>query len=526
MFVPRWYQQSCYDAVWNEIDRSDTVAQLPTGSGKSHVLGMLATTIARDYGARVLILAHVKELLEQNRKALLTQWPTAPTSFWCAGLRQKRARQVTFGSIQSIYAATKRTGTYDVIEIDEAHLIPHKKSGMYRSFIAAQRELNPELRVVGVTATPFRTQSGLLHEGEDRLFDSLCYEQKITPLVAEGYLSPLVGKHAESSVDMSDAKIRAGEFTSESEEQKFTVDRMVAEAVEELLAESDTRNSILVFGSTVKHAEQIQSEIMHQSGERVLLTTGKTSAAERAQSAIDFINGRSRYMVNVGVYTTGFDAPGIDCIGLMRATKSPGLYAQIAGRGLRISPATGKINCLLLDFGGNIRRHGILDDITSDVSGREVSELIQRSKLCPSCGYEVSKLATVCSHCGTEIKPVAREIIHDTRADTVDPMNAPPPQWLDVWRVGYYLHKKEGKPPSMRVAYHTGHWMDGETISEWVCFEHQGWAQTKAGQWATRHGVSPTPETVEAALKIDWREPKRILAKKDGKFYRITDYEF
>lgn len=516
----RWYQQSCLEAMWREMAQSDTVAQLPTGSGKSHVIAELTRIVAGEYGARVLILAHVKELLEQNRRVLSDHWPDAPSSYWCAGLGQKRARQVTFGSVQSIYDSTWRTGAYDLILVDEAHMIPHRSTGMYRLLIAAQREASPGVRVAGLTATPYRMKTGLLHQGEDALFESLCYEQKIAPLTAEGFLCPLVGRHAESSADMTGAHIRAGEFVSLDEEAAFVA--KIRDAVTELLDLAADRSSILVFGATVEHAAKIQAEVNRQAHFLPLMVTGDTPKKDRERAVQRFRSGRDRMLVNVGVYTTGFDAPNVDCIGIMRATRSPGLYVQITGRGLRIDPS--KRDCLLLDYGGNIRRHGPLDDISSTAAGREPSEDKPISRACPSCGCEIAIAAMICPHCGHSIEREQRRPDHDTRAETGDPMRGIE-EWHAIESVGYRRHEKPGKPPSMRVDYCTGR-IVGDWYSEWICFEHGGYAAEKARKWATLRGVSPAPTTVDEALDIDWRRPSQIRVRLAGKFPEITGYRF
>jgi len=518
----RWYQQACLDKMLSSLETSDTVAQLPTGAGKSHIIAELIKIIAGEFGMRVAVVAHVKELLEQNRRVLHDEWPDAPSGLWCAGLGEKKPAQVVFASIQSIYKSTPDIGRYDLIIIDEAHRIPHKTTGTYRAFIAAQRE-SGMVRVAGLTATPYRMGTGLLHQGDGRLFDTLCYEQKIAPLVAEGWLCPLIGRHADSSVDMQGVHVRAGEFVASEESERFAV--KVPPAVSEMLALTADRKSILVFASSIAHAEAICAEVAAHGVDAPALVTGQTPADERRDTVSKFRGGELRMLVNVGVYTTGFDAPNVDAIAMMRATRSAGLYVQMVGRGMRTSP--GKDNCILLDYGGNIRRHGVLDEITVEAACEKPSETKPKSKRCPSCGSEVSNNATTCPHCGIRIRKESELSENlEAQADDANPMVPAEPRWLSVQLAVYTRHKKEGKPDSMKVTYYTGSMIHGERLSEWVCFEHGGYAAMKAGDWAAARGVSLPPPTVADALEYDWPQPVAVKVEKDGKWDRITDYQW
>jgi DNA repair protein RadD len=274
----------------------------------------------------------------------------------------------------------------------------------------------------------------------------------------------------------------------------------------------------MVFCVTVRHATLI-AHTLREMGQDAVLVTGES--IDRDESIERFKRGLARFLVNIDVLTTGFDYPGVDCIAILRATKSAGLYCQIVGRGLRI--ADGKSDCLLLDFGGNIRRHGVLDDVAPD-SGGGGFKTVAMSKECPSCGAEVSRMAKSCKHCGhVFVSNTEREVRHYAQADDADPLRKQATVY-NVARVLYCRHRKEGKPDSLKVTYCT----EGmQYVNEWVCVEHDGYPQQKARQWFARRGIM-MPETVTEALDTSASLlcPKRITTMRDGKFERVVAYEF
>ena len=514
----RWYQTECLESIWNNLDRN-VVACLPTGSGKSHVLAEFCKRAVQTWpDTRICVLAHVKELLEQNAEKILMHWPDAPVSLWCAGLNSKEANNITVASIQSIYKKTHETGPYEVLLVDECHLInPHAES-MYKRFISEQMVLNPLLKVAGLTATPYRMKTGQLHEGENALFDDLVYECKLTPLISEGWLSPIIGKNGAVQANTQDMHIRAGEFKSDEMQDEFQ--SMVIESCSDIMKNSQDRKSILIFTAGIDHAYVVYQYIKALD-EKVEIVTGETPKKERTETVERFKNCDIRILVNCSVYTTGFDAPNVDCIALLRCTRSPGLYVQMVGRGLRVAP--GKKDCLVLDYGGNIRRHGPLEDVTSD---RQISEKIARSKTCPSCGNEIALAANVCTICGYQFPQKKREIRHDIEADNADPMS----KQIDthkVYRVEYSRHRKAGKPDSMRVIYYCNeNKLFPLSFSEYICLEHGGYAADKARHWAIRRGINPPPDTITESLLMKYIEPTAITVKKDGKYWAVINYDF
>ncbi len=216
------------------------------------------------------------------------------------------------------------------------------------------------MRVIGLTATPFRLKSGMIC-GPENILNHVCYEVGVKELIRDGYLCKLVTKAGLQKVDTSGLHVRAGEFVAGEMEDLMDQDGLVVAACAEIVGLTHDRHSCLIFASGVKHGQHIAKVIQEISGKECGFVHGDTPTKERDKLLGRFKAGDLKYLANVNVLTTGFDAPNIDCIALLRPTMSPGLFYQMCGRGFRLF--SGKLDCLVLDFGGNVLRHGPVDQI-------------------------------------------------------------------------------------------------------------------------------------------------------------------
>jgi superfamily II DNA or RNA helicase len=343
----RDYQRAAIDSIYAYFERHDghPLLVLPTGAGKSIVLAAFVQEVLATWPKqRIMMLTHVKELIAQNADKLLALWPRAPLGIFSAGLKSRdTAYPITFAGIQSVYRKPQLFGHQDLVIIDEAHLVAKSAEGMYRDFLGALAERNPALKVIGLTATPYRLRGGMLHQGDERLFTHIAYDLPVTTLIDRGYLCPLVPKQTTAEIDTSSVHSRAGEFIARELEAAAEAGDNVAKAVEEIVQHGQDRRSWLVFCVGVSHAEAVTAEL-RRHGVSTALVLGETPAAERDQLLGDYKAGRVRALVNVGVLTTGFDAPETDLLAVLRPTQSTGLYVQIMGRGMRTAP--GKDNCI------------------------------------------------------------------------------------------------------------------------------------------------------------------------------------
>ena len=292
---------------------------------------------------------------------MLRLWPEAPAGIYSAGLNKRDLHaQILFAGIQSIHKRAYDIQRCDLALIDEAHLIPRTSNTMYRRFLGDLATINPHLKVIGFTATPYRLDSGMLHEGDGALFTDIAYEAGVAEMIAQGYLCEVVPKRTETQLDTSGVGSRGGEFIAGQLEAAVDVEAVTKSAVDEIVRHGADRGSWLVFCAGVRHAEHVRDAIQGR-GFTCEAILGETASAERDRVIAAFKRGDIRCLTNANVLTTGFNAPGVDLIAMLRPTKSVGLYVQMIGRGTRL--ANGKDNCLVLDFAGNVERHGPIDRI-------------------------------------------------------------------------------------------------------------------------------------------------------------------
>ena len=508
----RYYQQlainKAYQTLENSLDNPCIV--LPTGSGKTPVIAQICKDIVTGANGRVLIVAHVKELLQQAADKLQTIAPEIKFGVYSAGLKRRDTQdQVIVAGVHSVYQRADELGKFDLMMIDEVHLLPESGEGMYRQLITGLLNTNQHMRIIGLTATPFRMDSGSICKPEN-ILNKICYEISVKTLMAQGYLCNLVNKAAAAAINTDEIQIVRGEFDDKQAEQLFTADDEVRQAVREIVDRTSDRRSVLIFCQTISHAEQVVVELLkctdgvdendNDMPLSVASVFGHTSDDERAEIIRQFRDGSIKYLVNVGVLTTGFDAPNVDCVVMLRATVSPGLYYQCLGRGFRTAP--GKENCLVLDFGQNIERHGPVDDL-KPLSLQSKKPREKAGRKCERCGTVSAAAAKKCVDCGFEFPVAERELKHSKSASDASPVSGDVvEEWHDVLGVEYLVHRKKDAPDeapkTMRVKYQVGF---ADYISEWICIEHQGWVRSKAESWWQTHCNFPCPDTsIEAVI--------------------------
>jgi DNA repair protein RadD len=522
MLTLRPYQQAAIAAIYKYYAEKsgNCCVVIPTAGGKSLVMAAFIEGVLKAWpDQRILIVTHVRELIAQNHAEMIGLWPEAPAGIYSAGLGKREAQaRILFAGIQSIHRRATEIGHTDLVLIDEAHLIPGKSSTMYRRFLDALKAINPSLKVIGLTATPFRVDSGMLHEGKNALFTDIAFEAPVRDLIDAGYLSPLVSKQPATRLDVSKVGTRAGDYIQRDLAAAVDTEAITRAAVTEIIAHGRDRKSWLAFCSGVEHARHVAEEFAHQ-GITCRTIFGDTPKEERDAIIAAFKRGEIRALASMGVLTTGFNAPAVDLIALLRPTKSAGLYVQMVGRGTRLAP--GKENCLVLDFAGNVRRHGPIDLVRPKRPG-EGGGGDAPTKVCPECDSIIALSATECPDCGYVFP--AREVKIAPTAATL-PVLSPKVQWLPVHGVSYSRHDKLGGLPSLKVTYSCGL----KYYSEWVCIEHQGYARQKAAEWwRKRAPCCPVPLTVDQAIAEAARlaRPSAISVRPSGRYVEVSGYRF
>lgn len=499
----RPYQREAVGAVWRHLrERDDNpVCVLPTAAGKSHVIATLCREAVQRWNGRVLILAHVRELLEQIAEKVRAVAPDLPLGLYSAGLKRRDlGYAVTVAGIQSVYQRAADIGAVDLAIVDEAHLIqPGEDEGRYGLFIRDARLVNPQLRIIGTTATPFRMRSGPICT-PDGILNEICYEISVRELIVQGYLCPLRTKAGVQRPDYDQLHVRGGEYVAGEVEDLMDAENLVLSACREIVEHTQDRKSVLIFASGVRHGEHICRVLGERYKVECGFVCGETLPFQRDEALRRFRAGTLKYLCNVNVLTTGFDAPNIDCVALVRPTLSPGLYYQMVGRGFRLHP--GKTDCLVLDFGGNVLRHGPVDAIRlADPQSNGNGEA--PAKECPACHALIAAGYAICPECGHEF-PERQRSKHEATAGTEailsDQVTRTEHEVNDVF---FAVHTKRDAPPdaprTMRVDYRIGF---QQYASEWVCFEHQGFPRQKAEIWWRARSDEPVPDTAEEAIEL------------------------
>jgi len=405
------------------------------------------------------------------------------------------------------------------IAVHNCHLVSHKDEGGYRTLLSDIYRTNPNVRVIGLTASPYRLGHGYITD-KPAIFDALIQPTSIEELIHKGFLSTLRSKLTRTKLEVDGVHKRGGEYIeAELQAAVDTIDknRLVAAEIVRL---GHTRKSWLVFCAGVAHAQHI-AEALNNEGITTECVTGDTPSNERDRILTDFKAGRITALTNANVLTTGFDAPGIDLIAMLRPTMSPGLYVQMAGRGLRIAP--GKTDCLVLDFAGVVEQHGPITAVKPPPKkGEKQGEA--PVKVCDHC-QEICHLSVrVCPACGEAFpepeRPALRLHNHDIMG--VEGVDMEVSSW--TWRK--HISRASGKE-MLSCTYYGG--LSDLPVTEYLAVTHDGYAGEKSRRLLTEiaHHAEVTLEHGTADLHqmaqqmTEGLKPLSIEFKKEGKFFTI-----
>ena len=510
--IPYEFQQEAIDSISDffRTAKGNPLIVAPTGSGKSVIIACFCQqTIEKWSSQKILILSHVQTILQQNYHAVQKQcYDICPVGLYSSGLKSKKRLQITIAGIQSIYKKPELFDTFDIILIDECHSIPINTKGRYNLFLDALQK-----PIVGFTATPYRFGTGYLHETENSMFAGIAYEIEIKKLQEQGLLCNLVSKATHQRMSVEGIKKTAGDFNLNQLSLKFDRQEITKRIVQELTKYQAYRKKWLVFGIDIKHVEHITEELKKQG---ITCASIHSKKAQCMGIIDDFKNNKYQALVSVAMLTTGFDVPQVDLIVLMRPTSSTVLHVQIIGRGLRIAPD--KKDCLVLDFAGNIKRNGSIDNPNLYIKGKGGGDPI--IKECDKCFELVHSAVKICPAC-QYVFPFQHHL--QQQPDVVDIIDAD--NWLTVSHVSYHYHKTKSGKPSLLVKYLA----NLSVHREYINLEHGGYARYKAEKWwEKRYKGGIIPDTVNEALQLisDLQYPKQILIKKEGQYNVIKDYLF
>ena len=522
----RDYQQRTIDQLYKWFSdgrKGHPCIELPTGSGKSHIVAALCKEAIQSWPeTRILMLTHVKELIEQNAAKMRDHWPNAPLGIYSAGMRRRDIGEpITFAGIQSVRNKADQIGHVDLILIDECHLVSHKQEGGYRKLIDDLTSINPALRVIGLTATPYRMGHGYITD-EPALFSDIIAPVSIEELIFKGFLAPLRSKLTAHKLSVDGVHKRGGEYIESELQAAVDTDDHNVSVVDEVISLAGDRRSWLFFCAGVKHAHNV-ADLLNARGISAACIVGETPKAERERIIAGFRSGEIRALTNANVLTTGFDHPDLDLIAMLRPTLSTGLYVQMAGRGMR--PKSHTDHCMVLDFAGVVQTHGPITAVNpKKATGKGEGEA--PVKVCEACKELNHISAKECIACGEpfpEPKP-AKQTLHDDDIMGLDATEMSVTEWQ--WRK--HVSRASGKEMLM-VTYYGA--LSEKPVNEYLTVMHDGYAGQKArvslvkiASNAGVHGVTLDGTLDGVAHDMNQAAPPALIKfRQDGKFYRVTD---
>lgn len=548
----RWYQEEAVEALFVSIESGEDCHPLvvaPTGTGKTHIISKFVDRYLNKYPlSNILVLCDESNVLQQDYDTLCEYFSDAIVGLYSASLFSREKSKITVAGIQSVYRRADEFSDCNIIIIDEAHAIGMKETGMYKKFL---RKI--KANYIGLTATPFRTGSGYIHEGKGALFNKLAYdmsEPKIFKrLQDEGYLSKIYSQATFKVLDADKEGVgtQSGDYKLDDLSDKFDREEITKDCCDEIIkfAKEANRKKWLIFAIDIKHADHIRDYLV---SEGIKAESVHSEKSDKNQIVKDYKNDKYQALVNVNILVKGFDEPRIDLIATLRPTKSPVIHVQSIGRGLRVVYADGydistaearlkaieagpKQECVVLDFPGNTDRLGPIDNVTIKKKGDKKGKgnLI---KICPECRTKNHLSVRHCIKCGFEFQfktnlnifaseaNVTTTVIND-RDDLIFK------KWIDVKDVKYVPVHFQGKLNSVKIIYVTEE-MD---FVEKVKPGEKRYDGRVAEYWIKRRLDSNTiliPKSAEAlwSLKDSLKKPNSIFVDVHLKYKNVMDYRF
>jgi DNA repair protein RadD len=527
----REYQSRALDMLYAWFEKNHSghpVLNMPGGSGKSVVIASLAKDALQNWpDTRILMLVHSKELILQNADKLRKLWPGAPLGIYSASVGKRQLDEpITYAGIGSVAKRAKEIGHIDLCIIDEVHAVSTAESGIYRKLIADLLEINPAMRLVGLSASPYRLGQGLITEGPTAIFSEILEPVSIEELVFKTHLVPLRSKVTKHKLDTDGLHKRQGEYIASEMEAKFNTDDHNSAVVQEIIEKASNRAHWLIFCSGVAHSEAV-AECLRLAGIPAEALDATHSKSERERKLADFESGKLRALCNVGILTTGYDFSALDCIAFLRSTMSPGLYLQMAVRGMR--PHPGKTDCLVLDFAGVVATHGPITAVQPPKRGGDGNGEAP-VKVCDNCGELCHLSLRECPACGAQFPEPERKklTLHDDDIMGLEGQELEVASWM--WRK--HISKASGK--QMLACTYYGPGLAGAAVTEYLPILHDGYAGDKAmrqlstmadaaGAYLGGASGLDTDQGLEymAAQMRSSKPPQRIEYRMDGKFHRV-----
>ncbi|MDR1165724.1 MAG: DEAD/DEAH box helicase [Deltaproteobacteria bacterium] len=551
-FVLRPYQEDCVVALLEALQNKRRVLlEMATGGGKTIIFSALAKHYMETYPKMsVGILAHRTELVLQARDKLQKVWPSAygRIGIACASLQKVNTEYpIIIGTVQTLATRTVARDIHLLI-VDEAHHIGKLTDvgpSQYQIVIEKLLLKYPTMRVLGVTATPFRLNTGYIYGHENDFFSDVDYRITMNDLVEEGWLVPIRAKEAARIDDeLQSIKTTEGEYHQGQLSELMSKKVHIQSAVNAYKEFGESRRNVLVFAVTIEHAE-VLTDAFNRAGYEARVVHSKLDKGARTRTLNSFAEGKFDILVNVGVLTEGWDSPRVDLILMARPTLSPGLFVQMVGRGTRIRE--GKKDVLVLDLVGNFTRHGHPSDPTVSESTEDEHPGF---KVCPICRTYVPHGEYLCPECGYVWQPPAQKkglseadavALYEIFFQEDIKLKAEILQWdmephvsrkgnrmarLSVFARFSNLDRIDAKKlKSLGTCVHDG------VLNFFQYFDFEGtgsqYGQKKAKQfWRMNATNTNPPGTVDMAVsrKNELRFTGAVELKRDGEFWKVKEW--
>lgn len=585
MMTLRPYQQEALEAVLAAFrDQQNVLLQAATGAGKTIIFSELIRLFRQKWPSiNILILAHREQLVRQAYDKLLKVWPEGidQVGIACHSVATKSDldKPVIIGSVQTVARQLNDMHEVKLMIIDEVHMMPPMaKEGaaasQYEQIIQVMRSKYAKLRILGVTATPYRLGWGYIY-GQDTAtdgrkcedparnwFSDLTYSISIKHLTEEGHLCPMRMFTVEEP-DFSDVGLNtAGDYNEKVLGQKMSEKLHLGSILRALNEYATDRHHIVIFTVTIEHAKAVLSELRDHNWNAVLVHSLMPKKEAEANLA-SFNAGEAEIIVNVGKLTEGWDCPIADCIMLCRPTKSTALYVQMVGRGLRL--ADGKPDCLVLDLAGCFAEHGAVNTpkvrkgrgkkeevicpvcktvnpatnlycsaCSSLLRAPSASEENTGSMLCPNCKSPSSGRTIFCPVCGFALRWVEnkRVELHEINLEEDLDNTKPCPAKILKKPVGDFDYVSKKGRRMLRITYYLGLQNKKAPLRVYDYWDIEGLAnnnpygaQRAAKKWEA-FGQAIAPQTLDEA-RNRWNEltfPAWITVQKKDGWWKVLRY--
>jgi len=525
----RDYQQEAIDKTWEWLQDNDgcPIVDACVGAGKSIIMAAMMTQACEcDPDARILMITHSSQLVQQNHAKLLNLWNDAPAGIYSAALKRKEIfAPILFATIQSIYKKAYDIGRVDLILVDECHTISRKDKTMWHKFLTEVARVNKGVRMIGFSGTPWRLGEGRLTEGKEAIFHGISYRISIMDLIKCGYLVPVTTHATGIRVETKGLKKTGGDFNIG--QLSHAVDDRIEEAVSDFVERGRNRRTWFIFVPSVENCQHVR-ECLARHDIACEIVTADTPETERTRILNGMRSGSIRAAVSVGTLTTGVDVPQADMIVGLRPTTSSALLIQMIGRVLRLSPETGKTDALLCDYAGWLATHGPVDLIEPP---RPKGSGDAPKKNCPECETLVPIHVMDCPTCGYVFPENVQEKPKLRASDLAALSTDAKPVRVPVHNMRFRRNAgKNGKPDTLRITFNS----QFQDFDKFLAFDPQSnpWARKQSGKiWSDMaflpvHKTPPADMDEAMARTPELRVPHELTVLPVGKYPDIMEIHY